>query len=145
MIGRLVFLFLIFKILDLMFGWSHSFKQRKEGKQDNDLEQIKNRRGITGLAVALAVPIPLSVLTWIPTIMSLAGEGSFIEFFTSIGSFLFLLMMISSGTYVLTYIFAISKTRKDGKITWISYLPAWQVALTFLLIFLSIVSQSSAF
>ena len=104
-----------------------------------------NKKAIRSMAIVLALPIPISILTWIPTIMSLAGEGSFLDFFTSIGAFFFLLMMISSGTYLFTYIFAVSKTREDGKITWISYLPAWQVVLTIVLMFLTNILQGNGF
>lgn len=146
MIGRLIFLLLIFKILDVMFGWSHSFKKKKdnEGKHDFDIDlgHENNRRAITRLAIVLALPIPISVLTWIPTIMSLAGEGSFSDFFTSIGSFLFLLTMILSGAYLFTYLFAIGRTRKARKISWISYLPMWQIIAVIILIFLTSILQS---
>ena len=81
--------------------------------------------------VLFALPIPLSMVTWIGTIISVADIGmtdtsTFSEWIQTIVA---LITMLLAGTYLITYIVALVLSWKKQKLTVLSFLPLMHIAL----------------
>jgi len=88
------------------------------------------------LFFSFAIPIPLSLASWIGTVMSLAGGGRVVG--TAPYALLLGIIagaaMVMAGTYVVSYIIAIAATIKNKRISIISLLPALHIIVTVILI-----------
>lgn len=82
------------------------------------------------LCILCALPIPLSLLSWVASLLSLSGVlGSW----ASIGDFLnkgsMLAFMVLAGTYGITYLVMVIAVSVRKKIGWIGLLPIFHIAL----------------
>ena len=77
----------------------------------------------------LALPIPISLITILGSIISIANIGVMIEqssFVAAVAT----IFMILAGTYSLTYIFSAVKTFSKKRISLISFLPIVHIIFT---------------
>lgn len=81
--------------------------------------------------VILALPIPLSLITWLGTIMSVANFGmlDLDNIKVLITVFISVVAMLLAGTYPVTYILALYKTLKNKKLTYLSFAPIFHIVL----------------
>ena len=108
-------------------------------KKKNAIENIalfKNKPIITVLFILLALPIPLSLITWIATIMAIASPPQEKTFIVIIVSIISLIAMLLAGTYPISYIVALIHTIAKKKLSLLSFLPIIHV-IVFCLFFLS--------
>lgn len=94
--------------------------------------------------VAVALPIPMSLFSWGATIMAVSAFGSvdwltFKEGIIAILSFVFYFL---AGTYLITYLFALSKSSKNKDLSTISLLPLLHIVLMVLVSVLSSVMKA---
>ena len=88
------------------------------------------------LFIILAIPIPLSLLSipfsFISGIgeLQLIGKSTWLE---TIKSLLFLLLMLLTGTYSISYIFVLKETLILKKLTQLIIIPVAHISLCFLL------------
>lgn len=85
------------------------------------------------LFVVLAIPIPISVASWIGTVMQMASLGkaelnNAKDWMLLVAS---LATMLLAGTYAITYVYSLAKTIKSKEIAFASFLPVWHAALTY--------------
>lgn len=102
-----------------------------------DADTMKHKKTMIFLYIIMAIPIPLSLLTWIPSIMSIASIGmmeidSARELITAIVS---LSAMILAGTYCVSYAVALDKTIKNKGLKPISFLPVLHILLAVLMLY----------
>jgi len=76
-----------------------------------------------------AIPIPISIASWLGTIMSLASIGSidWANANETIQAVVALIAMLAAGTYLVSYVIAFKATRKNGSRYWLSFLPVWHI------------------
>lgn len=80
----------------------------------------------------MALPIPLSMITWIGTLISVAnigatgGEGVI----AIIHKIVALLSMLLAGTYLIPYIFSLARMLKIRKVTFSMFLPIIHIVIT---------------
>ena len=89
------------------------------------------------LIVVFALPIPLSLLSWIGTLISIANIGMTYRIHGALYTYLFIAAMLLAGTYLITYVIFLLITLKKKSISLISLLPLAHIIL-FLLIFLAV-------
>ncbi|MCL1820584.1 MAG: hypothetical protein FWG36_08030 [Oscillospiraceae bacterium] len=86
------------------------------------------------LFILFALPIPISLISWIGTLISVANIGAMK------GSVLIrgiaLITMLLAGTYTGTYIFSLVKTLKKKEISMVSLLPLLHIALFLIFMYL---------
>ena len=100
---------------------------------------MKNNTKIWAIMILQAFPIPLSLVTILGSVISLANIGAMAEqsLFVTIVA---VASMILSGTYTLTYIFAAVKTFINKKISAITFLPLFHIVVTIVFFALWIIS-----
>ena len=87
--------------------------------------------------IIMALPIPLSMITWLGTLISLAnigatgGEG----IVGIIHELVALLSMLSAGTYLIPYIFSLIRMITVKKVTFSMFLPIIHIAITCVLMY----------
>lgn len=87
-----------------------------------------------------ALPIPISLITILGSIISLANIGVMIEqsLFVAIVA---TISMILAGTYSLTYLFSAIKTFANKRISLVSLLPIVHIAVTAVFMVLWIINE----
>lgn len=85
--------------------------------------------------ILLAIPIPLSLISWLGTIMAVASIGmsnvtSVLDVMLTIVSFI---TMAIAGTYPVTYVLSLTITLKHKKSSILSFLPVFHILLFFVL------------
>jgi len=96
------------------------------------LEERKSRiTSIIILFVFFALPIPISLFSWIGTIISVANIGmtDWSSFSESIQGLVALITMLLAGTYLVTFIISLVITLKAKKISLLSFLPLMHIIL----------------
>ena len=90
------------------------------------------------LFILLALPIPVSVVSWIGTIMAVANIGmtNWAKPGESLQGIVALMTMVLAGTYLFTYSFSLIKTRASKKLSLVSFLPIAHLLLTVAFMFL---------
>ena len=90
---------------------------------------MKNKVTMWVIIILQALPIPISLITILGSIISLANIGVMIEqsWFVAV---IATVSMILAGTYTLTYLFAAIKTFQNKKINIISFLPIIHIIVT---------------
>jgi len=82
--------------------------------------------------ILMALPIPISMITWIGTLISVAnigatgGEG----LIGTIHELVALLSMLLAGTYLIPYVFSLIRMCKIRKVTFSMFLPVLHIVLT---------------
>ena len=100
---------------------------------------VKNYQIVTVfLFILLALPIPVSVVSWIGTIMAVANIGmtNWAKPGESLQGIVALMTMVLAGTYLFTYSFSLIKTRASKKLSLVSFLPIAHLLLTVAFMFL---------
>ena len=90
---------------------------------------MKNKVLMWGIMISQALPIPISLITILGSIISLANIGVMVEqsLFVAVVATIF---MILAGTYSLTYLFSAIKTFANKRISFVSVLPVVHIAVT---------------
>lgn len=96
--------------------------------------------------VILALPIPLSLITWLGSIISVANFGmlDLDNMKVLITAIISAIAMLLAGTYPVTYILALTKTLKNKKLSYLSFSPIVHIILTILFIQLWAFSEKFA-
>ena len=94
---------------------------------------MKKRILSIAMFILFALPIPLSLASWIGTLMSVSAIGT-VNWSNPdewIQLFIALTAMLLAGSYLITYIFSLSKTfkNKNINITLVSFLPLLHIAV----------------
>ncbi len=90
---------------------------------------MKNKVMIWIVMILQALPIPISLITILGSIISLANISVMIEqslFVTIVAA----ISMILAGTYSLTYLFSATKTFANKRISFVSFLPIIHIVVT---------------
>ena len=90
---------------------------------------MKNKAMIWGVMILQALPIPISLITILGSIISLANIGVVIEQSLFVAVVAAISMMLA-GTYSLTYLFSARKTIADKRLSFISFLPVIHMIVT---------------
>ena len=91
-----------------------------------------------GLLALMAIPIPISLMSWVGTLISL-GAFSDVNWHhpkSAFGAINMLLAMIIAGTYVVTYAFSCVYTLRNDEVSTLTVLPLVHIglfALTFVI------------
>ena len=101
---------------------------------------MKNKVMMWVVMILLALPIPISLITIIGSIISLANIGVMIEQ-SSFVAVVATIFMILAGTYSLTYIFSAVKTFSKKRISLISFLPIVHIIFTVVFMVLWIINE----
>ena len=101
---------------------------------------MKNKVMMWVVIILLALPIPISLITILGSIISLANLGVMIEQ-SSFVAVVATIFMILAGTYSLTYIFSAVKTFSKKRISLISFLPIVHIIVTVVFMVLWIINE----
>ena len=101
---------------------------------------MKNKVMMWVVMILLALPIPISLITILGSIISLANIGVMIEQ-SSFVVVVATIFMILAGTYTLTYIFSAVKTFSKKRISLISFLPIVHIIVTVVFMVLWIINE----
>ena len=101
---------------------------------------MKNKVMMWVVMILLALPIPISLITILGSIISLANIGVMIEQ-SSFVAVVATIFMILAGTYSLTYIFSAVKTFSKKRISLISFLPIVHMIVTVVFMALWIINE----
>ena len=101
---------------------------------------MKNKVMMWVVMILLALPIPISLITILGSIISLANIGVMIEQ-SSFVAVVATIFMILAGTYSLTYIFSAAKTFSKKRISLISFLPIVHIIVTVVFMVLWIINE----
>ena len=96
----------------------------------------KSKAAIIIIFILYALPIPLSLASWIGTIMAIAAIG--MEDWASGSAWIQAIVagiaMLVAGTYLVSYIISLIKTLKNKKLSKVSLLPLLHIIITILLL-----------
>ena len=101
---------------------------------------MKNKVMMWVVMILLALPIPISLITILGSIISLANIGAMIEQ-SSFVAVVATIFMILAGTYSLTYIFSAAKTFSKKRISLISFLPIVHIIVAVVFMVLWIINE----
>ena len=90
---------------------------------------MKNKTAIIILYVALGIPVPTSVISWLGSLISLANIRAMSS---ELAAAFAVITMLLAGTYVITYAVSLSTTIKKQKLNIYSFMPVIHIALTVL-------------
>ena len=101
---------------------------------------MKNKVMIWVVMILQALPIPISLVTILGSIISLANISIMIEqsLFVAIVA---TTSMILAGTYSLTYLFSAIKTFANKRISFVSFLPIIHIVVTVVFMILWIINE----
>lgn len=89
---------------------------------------MKNKKLIWTIFIIQAIPIPISFISIIGSLVSFANISILVEKSMLLAAAATLAMFFA-GTYSVTYIFALIKTINSKRITFISFLPVLHILL----------------
>jgi len=90
----------------------------------------ENKVLITFIFILFALPIPVSLFSWIPTIMHLASFGEINpEGWEWLSHIIVMIPMLLAGTYSISYIVSLRYAIINRKITPITFLPLLHIVL----------------
>ena len=89
---------------------------------------MKNKTVLWGLMILQAMPVPISLITILGSVISLANIGVVMEQSVLL-AVVSTVSMLLAGTYTLTYVFSAINTFSKKKISFISFLPIVHIAL----------------
>lgn len=84
----------------------------------------------------MALPAPVSLCTWIPSVMSIAGIVEAGLAGVSVTSIVALSAMILAGTYFVSYGISLYRTLINKRLKLVSFLPVAHIFLTVFLFYL---------
>ena len=101
---------------------------------------MRNKTMMWVVMILQALPIPISLITILGSIISLANIGVMVEqsLFVAVVATIF---MILAGTYSLTYLFSAIKTFTNKRINFVSFLPIVHIAVTVVFMALWIINE----
>ena len=101
---------------------------------------MKNKVMIWVVMILQALPIPISLITILGSIISLANISVMIEqsLFVAIVA---AISMILAATYSLTYLFSAIKTFANKRISFVSFLPIIHIVVTVVFMILWIINE----
>ncbi|MBQ3507942.1 MAG: hypothetical protein IJA91_05265 [Clostridia bacterium] len=83
-----------------------------------------------GVMILQALPIPLSLMTIIGSLISLANLGMTAEQYSPWTAVCAVVTMILAGTYVIPYVVAAVMTAVRKRLGWVSFLPVLHIVMT---------------
>lgn len=99
---------------------------------------MKNKITVIIMYLILALPVPISLLTWIGTIMSVASIGMLK--IDNVGVLITTLVafsaMILAGTYPVSYSVSLYKTIENKRLKLVSFLPVAHILLAAIMIYI---------
>ena len=101
---------------------------------------MRNKTMMWVVMILQALPIPISLITILGSIISLANIGVMIEQ-SSFVAVVATIFMILAGTYSLTYIFSAVKTLSKKRISLSSFLPIVHMIVTVVFMVLWIINE----
>ena len=101
---------------------------------------MRNKTIMWVVMILQALPIPISLITILGSIISLANIGVVVEqsLFVAVVAAIF---MILAGTYSLTYLFSAIYTFSKKRISFISFLPIVHIVVTVVFMVLWIINE----
>ncbi len=101
---------------------------------------MKNKVLMWVVMILQTLPIPISLITILGSIISLANIGVMVEqsLFVAVVAAIF---MILAGTYSLTYLFSAIRTFANKRISFVSFLPIVHIAVTAVFMVLWIINE----
>ena len=101
---------------------------------------MRNKTMMWVVMILQALPIPISLITILGSIISLANIGVMVEqsLFVAVVATIF---MILAGTYSLTYLFSAIRTFANKRISSVSFLPVVHIAVTAVFMVLWIINE----
>ena len=101
---------------------------------------MKNKLIMWVVMILQALPIPISLITILGSVISLANISVITEqsLFVAVVAVIF---MILAGTYSLTYLFSAVKTFSKKRISFISFLPIVHIIITVVFMVLWIANE----
>ena len=101
---------------------------------------MRNKTMMWVVMILQALPIPISLITILGSIISLANIGVMVEqsLFVAVVATIF---MILAGTYSLTYLFSAIKTFANKRISFVSVLPIIHIVVTVVFMILWIINE----
>ena len=102
---------------------------------------MRNKTMMWVVMIFQALPIPISLITILGSIISLANIGVMVEqsLFVAVVATIF---MILAGTYSLTYLFSAIMTFTNKRLSFVSFLPIVHIAVTGIFMVLWIINES---
>jgi len=94
---------------------------------------MKNKLFVTVLFVVLALPIPISLITILGSIISIANIGMAEN---NLSVVIPIITMLLAATYTITYIISLLITIKNKKINMCSFFPIMHLVVTALFFFI---------
>lgn len=84
--------------------------------------------------ILMALPIPVSMITWIGTLISVANIGAVGEegFLGIIHNLVAILSMLLAGTYLIPYVISLIIMCNIKKVTFSMFLPVIHILLTYI-------------
>lgn len=88
--------------------------------------------------ILMALPIPVSMITWIGTLISVANIGATGAegILGTIHEIVALLSMLLAGTYLIPYGYSLYRMNKVKKLTFAFFLPVLHIIITIIFIWL---------
>ncbi len=77
-----------------------------------------------------ALPIPLSLISILGSLISLANIGMTAELFSPWTAVCAVITMALAGTYVIPYVVAAAVTAVRKRLSWVSFLPVLHIVMT---------------
>ena len=90
---------------------------------------MKKKIALWALTIVQAIPVPISLITILGSIISLANIGLVMEHSVLLALVSVEAMMLA-GTYTLSYILSVVLTFSKGKISLVSFLPLFHLIAT---------------
>ena len=107
------------------------------------MKAAKSKLLIWGVMILQALPIPLSLISILGSLISLANIGMTTELYSPWTAVCAVATMVLAGTYTIPYVVATIMTAVRKRLGWVSLLPALHLVMTALFCFLWIMSEGA--
>lgn len=107
------------------------------------MKASQNKLLIWGIMILQALPIPLSLISILGSLISLANMGMTAELYSPWTAVCAVATMILTGTYTIPYAVATVMTAARKRLGWVSFLPAFHLLLTAVFCVLWIMSEGA--
>ena len=94
------------------------------------MKVARNKPLTWAVMILQALPIPLSLISILGSLISLANIGMTAELFSPWTAVCAVVTMILAGTYVIPYVVAAKVTAVRKRLGWVSFLPVLHIVMT---------------